>query len=88
VGIAVFYGYEGSTAERLEAERELRDTAAALHDALDEYERSLEWPDESGARPSVRGAELRIEFAQRRVQRAAIRARDLIAEERLAGAGR
>lgn len=84
MSIAAMHGYGGATTERLEAERELRDTATALQEALDEYERALGLPDEAKARLSVRGAELRIEFAQRRVQRAAIRARDLIAQERLA----
>jgi hypothetical protein len=67
-----------ATAERLEAEGRLRDAATALLRAVDEYERALGVADAGSGRLSVRGAEMHLEFAERRVRRAAIRARESI----------
>jgi hypothetical protein len=79
------YGVATATAARREAEDGLRDAATALLTAVDDYERALGLSDPDSAQPSLRGAEMHVDFAQRRVQRAALRARDVIMHERLAG---
>jgi hypothetical protein len=80
--IATMVDQFGTATARIEAEGRLRDAATALLDAFDDYERVLETPAAGRAESSIRSAEMRLGFAQQRVQQAAVRARNLQRLER------